>query len=783
MSWPSPNIRVDMESMTKCGAAQTRCVADRKGPMNRKQRRAGKDEYKSPEQAASGGSAEVLNDAVRQRQSVRLNEAGTPYSAILEPPHNNSGANHKLGLLAPQASNALAGQQHLKAASKYADALIIAGHIDAAGKVLEQGRRRGLTNEAVDALGARIKGCASATTATAVIIPVDAKIPKPEDVRDLVDLISRGRLAEGEALARSMTASFPQAAIGWKALGAVLRQLGRDRDALLAMQQAVLLSPCDAEAHSNLAVALADLGRLDEAVASCRKAIEIKPHHHIAHNNLGNILKDLGRVDEAVASYRRALELKPECLAYSVHTNLSLPILPATGDHISSWRDRYRAGMTNLEGGGYDDDVDMINPVSFYLAYHNENDRSLLEALDHMFRKYSPQLSATSPHLPDLRIPGNANRRMRVGFLSAHLCDHTIGKLYQGFIHRMDRSRFEVVVIHSSSSKSDRIRQAIDALADKAIVLPRGLKKQQAAVGAMGLDVLFYPDIGMDSETYFLAFARLAPVQVVGWGHPDTTGLASMDYFISADPIEPSDAEDHYSERLIRLNRLPCYYEPFMAPAQIDSRLALGLPESGFLYGCPQSLFKIHPDFDKVLAAIAEGDPTGRIVLIEAKHSAWAETLKARWAGTYPILLERVIFLPRLPPSQFMALVAHLDVLLDPIHFGSGNTMYEAMVYGTPTVTWPGRFMRGRIVAGAYRQMGVAEAPIATRLEDYAPLALALGRDAERRQRVRSSSLRGNRELFGDLEAVREFELFLRAAVDEAALGKRLPEGWRPPGV
>src|SRR4030065_369058 len=94
---------------------------------------------------------------------------------------------------------------------------------------------------------------------------------------------------------------------------------------------------------------------------------------------------------------------------------------------------------------------------------------------------------------------------------------------------------------------------------------------------------------------------------------------------------------------------------------------------------------------------------------------------------------------------------------------------------GTPVVTWPGRFARGRNVAAAYRQMGVDDAPIAQRLGDYAPLALALGRDPARRQALREASLdAAGRELFGDMQAVREVETFLEAAVDAAGSGQKL---------
>jgi protein O-GlcNAc transferase len=430
--------------------------------------------------------------------------------------------------------------------------------------------------------------------------------------------------------------------------------------------------------------------------------------------------------------------------------------------------------------GTLDDSGDKLGSTSFYLAYHNANDRLLMEALCRLFRACVPDLTTSAPHVSSWRSPAERGQRIRVGFLSAYMNNHTIGKLYQGYIRHLDRNRFEVVMIHLAKSRQDAFRQNLDELADKVVTLPANIKGQQQAVAAEQLDVLFYPDIGMAPSTYFLAYARLAPVQAVSWGHPNTTGLDTIDYFVSAAPIEPEDAEEHYTERLIRMRRLPCFYQPMAAPVQISSRAALGLPETGTLYGCPQSLFKFHPDFDAVLAAIAEGDLTGRIVLLEGNHSSWAELLRARWAKTYPVLLERVLFLPRMPLERFMALMASIDVLLDPIHFGSGNTLYEAMVYGTPIVTWPGKFMRGRIVAGAYRQMGIADAPIAEQVEDYALLALALGRDPERRRALRAASLEAaNKQLFADLRAVREFEELLEAAVETATKGEKLPVGWQ----
>jgi protein O-GlcNAc transferase len=567
-------------------------------------------------------------------------------------------------------------------------------------------------------------------------------------------------------------------------LGTALKDQNQFDAALACYRRVLELKPGFAEAHNNLGVVLKDLNRLDDAVASYRKAVELKPDYAEAHNNLGAALQTLGQPDAALQSFRRAEEIQPLVLQHAIYAKLLLPVIPQSSESIIEWRERYQNGIAALMNipGTLDEPGDTLGGVAFYLAYHNANDRPVMESLCRLFRKRIPELTYTAPHVNGWRPPVERGQRIRVGFLSEFLFDHTIGKHYQGFIRHLDRDRFEVVVIHGRKYRSDTFRQNLDAFADKVCNLPAGLKNQQQAVAAEQLDVLFYPDIGMGPSTYFLAYSRLAPVQATSWGHPDTSGLDTIDYYVSAVTNEADEADEYYTERLIRLNRLPCFYYRTLASSIPKlSKAELGLPETGTLYGCPQNLFKLHPDFDEVLAGIAEGDPTGHLILPEGRHSAWNELVKARWAKTFPLLPERVVFLPRMSWDRFMAMMAQMDVLLDPLHFGSGNTFYDAMVNGTPVVTWPGRFARGRNVAAAYRQMRVADAPVALDLKDYAPLALALSRDTERRSALRQASLEAaGRKLFEDMQAVREFESFLEAAVASAGRGELLLKGWRP---
>ena len=118
----------------------------------------------------------------------------------------------------------------------------------------------------------------------------------------------------------------------------------------------------------------------------------------------------------------------------------------------------------------------------------------------------------------------------------------------------------------------------------------------------------------MSPTTYFLAFSRLAPVQIVSWGHPETTGIDTIDYFLSSTLLETNLKVKKYSERLICLSQFPLYYKPPENLGLIKKRSDLNLPEKNRLYGCPQSLFKLHPDFDAILAKILLRDPKANIV-------------------------------------------------------------------------------------------------------------------------------------------------------------------------
>jgi predicted O-linked N-acetylglucosamine transferase (SPINDLY family) len=244
-----------------------------------------------------------------------------------------------------------------------------------------------------------------------------------------------------------------------------------------------------------------------------------------------------------------------------------------------------------------------------------------------------------------------------------------------------------------------------------------------------------------------------------------TTGIPTLDYFISAQDLEVEEAQEHYSEKLIRLHHLPIFYSPPKLPATLKTRQHFGLDDQQHIYLCPQSLFKLHPDFDLLLAEILRQDPVGQVVLVEGEQTHWTDLLKQRFHHTLPAAInQRVGFVPRQSLADYFNLIAIADVMLDPLHFGGGITTLDALAIGTPIVTLPSRFLRGRVAYYCYQKMGMMDC-VANSSQEYINIALRLGTDSSYRDTIKAQILTTNQVLYENREAVQELEQWLQKLI------------------
>jgi len=380
----------------------------------------------------------------------------------------------------------------------------------------------------------------------------------------------------------------------------------------------------------------------------------------------------------------------------------------------------------------------------------------LHQAIAQAHLRAAPSLEWKAPHIDSWK---GRSGRIRIGIASTNLFNHSIGHTSRGLVEMLDRERFEVVVIRVGATPVDEFAAAIDHAADQVVLIPPGdLQKAREAIAALSLDILFWQDIGMDPITYLLAYARLAPVQVTSFGHPDTTGIPNMDYFISSSLYEVDGAQEDYSERLVTLadlGTLAYYHRPAMPTGA--NRGHFGLVDEEHVYLCPQALFKLHPDMDDVLLEIVERDDKARIVLIEPSLRHMRTSIEARMTQLSPKLGER--------------LLRCADVMLDTLHFNGQNTSLEGFAMGVPIVTLPGTLQRSRHSYGMYRAMGFMDL-VAESKSDYAAKAVAVATDPAFRAHSQASIAESAGVLYENAAFVRHCEEAFVNMVEQAAASR-----------
>lgn len=592
-----------------------------------------------------------------------------------------------------------------------------------------------------------------------------------------------------QALERAV-ALDPAAARAWYALGLAELELERPEKAKRAFRKAVEAQPGHALALLNLGRIANREDRFEEALASVEAALASDPRladalllraqilrrrrdprARLAHEDAVRALPDDARVriahaeflweqgsaDEARLEFRRVEARDPGNLRAALGARLVLPAVYRDSADLEERRARFAQGLEELHaeasrftGARAPDALVGATWTNFYLAYQGRNDR----VLQSRYGDFLAQVLRSS--LPEYFTDRPAPRRqgrLRVGFFSAFFFNCTVGRYFASWVRDLDRRRFETVVFYANPLVADDTR-AIAAAADRFHHFAgHSLYAIARHVAAEELDILVYPELGMNANTFALAALRLAPVQVAGWGHPTTSGLASIDAYFSCAEMEPEGAQDAYRERLVGLPGIGTRYQRPRVEGTRD-RDALGLPTDGTLYLCPQSLFKIHPDNDELFARVLLGDPRGRLVFFDYREELVTRQFRQRLSQTLASAGidagRRILFLPFMTHADYLNVNARCDVMLDTLHWSGGNTSLDAIAAGLALVTLPGTLMRGRQSAAMLRRIGL-EKLVATDRDDYVRIALRAGTDAPWRREIRAALAERAGELFDDI--------------------------------
>jgi len=267
--------------------------------------------------------------------------------------------------------------------------------------------------------------------------------------------------------------------------------------------------------------------------------------------------------------------------------------------------------------------------------------------------------------------------------------------------------------------------------------------EQRQVVEDQDWGMVYYPDIGMDVETVYLANQRLAPIQIMGYGHPASTHGSEIDYFIAGQESEiPELAEKYFSERLVLLpgiGMIPVW------PKRPIARSRRKTDKGIVSINCPWTILKINAEIVDVLRDIVAKSPvrvrfrffSGHDIDKMGAHPVYQQDL-AELLGPDVVELYGIISY-----QEFMSEMSNGDLTLVAYPFGGFNTVIDSLHAGVPVIAWEGVHGYNRFPPALLRRAGFPELVAASR-EEFMNKALHLIRDPQYRAAMSARIEDGN---------------------------------------
>lgn len=431
---------------------------------------------------------------------------------------------------------------------------------------------------------------------------------------------------------------------------------------------------------------------------------------------------------------------------------------------------------------------------TFWYAYYNHNPKLLLEKYVKLQMKIFPNISQKVLYDKNYHSQKRQKEKLegivkiKLGVISCSL-EHDINiqdlgihtssisdSFYPTFL-QFSKNKFDVYFIHLFRGNDFKI-------SNNHIFIPEYHTEEQVLhtqkqLALLNFDILLYLEFHMKFKMNYLAFSKVAPIQICTHGHPITTGIPNhiMDYFFSWKAAEKDNAQNNYSEKLVLLpeEHIWEYYIPrnkngfslltrkkwFHYDKNNIDFLPYSLREAQSYYNwyfCSQASFKLHHKFDQVLKGILEKDKKALIFLIinqKDLHNIHEE-LKNRFISKN-IDIQRIIFLDKLPHHHLMAMYANSEIILDSWFFGGDTTTRESIETGTPIITLPHDYLGSRWTQAYYILLGLQEL-IINNFEEYIDKAVEIANNKKYRHELKIKILDSKQKLFYRTESIKMWE-------------------------
>ncbi|EDY21834.1 Tetratricopeptide TPR_2 repeat protein [Chthoniobacter flavus Ellin428] len=536
-------------------------------------------------------------------------------------------------------------------------------------------------------------------------------------------LAEQGRLDEANAHYRLVLRRRPDAADSWFDLGVVLTQQEKLDEAIAAYRRAIEIDPQFAQAHHNLGAALVDRGDWDAAMAALRQALALQSDYVEAHYNLGNALRGAGRLDEARAAYHRAIELRPDYM--EAHNNLGNACkAQGRGDEALA-AFRRAAECPGASAGVFSNLISLLHYLPGVGAHEIAEEH----------RRWNRRFS--DPVTPSVRAHANdrnGGRRLRIGYVSPDLRDHTLGRNLLPLFRNRNHEDFEVIC-YSEVLHPDERTAEFRGLADQWREISRESDERVAEMIRQDeVDILV--DLALHTAGNRLpVFAREpAPVQVSFAGYPGSAGVDAIRCRISDAYLEGGVEKNAGSwERVYLIDSFWCY-DPCGMEVPVN---ALPAAETGRVtFASLNNYTKINEPLLKLWARVLAAVADSRLLLLSPPGSHRERVLEIMRAEG--VREQRIEFVAEGPRREYLERYHRVDVMLDPFPYNGHTTSLDALWMGVPVVSRAGEAVVSRGGLSQLSNLGLREL-VAFSEEEYVKIAAGLAGDVPRLAELRKT--------------------------------------------
>ncbi len=555
-------------------------------------------------------------------------------------------------------------------------------------------------------------------------------------------------------------------AVAWNNLGNALTQLELYQDAFQCFERALQINNGYLDACLNFGNSLKRARQFSAAIDCYQHALKINLNHPQTYYLLGEIYYDTGDADLAKTYLAKSLELDPQNIeAQFALVIAQIPKVYKSKEELQESREAFARQLNILEGSTSKREAagkieGILGKHPFYLAYQDENNVSLLSQYGNICLEHAKIIQN---NLIQPAVAAEASQKIKIGIVSKYFCKHPVwDAITKGWVMSLNPDQFEIQIFNTNGVEDSETELAKEKTANY-INCGNSVQRAAQVIAKQKLDALLYPEIGMDTTSKGLACLRLAPVQIASWGHPESTGLPTIDFYLSAELLEPENANSFYSEALIQLPNLGTHIQQEEVAAIAPDLASLGINPSLPILLCAGSPSKYNPNHDSIFVEIAQKLGQCQFVFFDFDENLTAilkERLQTAFAHAKLDASQFLRFIPFLRKEEFYGLMQKADLYLDTIGFSGFNTAMQALICDLPIVTIEGSRMRGRLASAILNRIGLQD--LACQSDSaYIDLIVELIQNQPLLNSYKEKIAKSKIILFDDLGPIRALEDFL----------------------